>query len=363
MKVYVVEREALAKNIEFLKSRAGDTPIWAVLKGNGYGIGIIPFAKILSEHGIHQFCVTELREASALRENGFETEPILMLRETVDPAEINQLLDLHIILTVGSVDCAAILNGIAASRADMAEVHLKLDTGMGRYGFLPSETDKMISVYEYMKNIAVTGIYTHFHSAFSNDVATKRQYATFQSVVTHIQQAGYETGTVHCCNSSAFLRYPEMHCDGVRLGSAFLGRLSFPHNFPLTRIGYMEATIETLRWLPKEHTVGYGATWRAKEPTKIAVLSVGWYNGFGAERCNDTFRFRDCLRGILQNIKRILFRHNIIVTVNGHKCRVLGHIGMVNTIVDVTDIACAVGDRVICQVNPLTLKGVKIQYR
>lgn len=363
MKVYVVEREALSENIEFLKARAGETPIWAVLKGNGYGIGIIPFAKLLAEHGIKQFCVTELREASALRESGFENEPILMLRETVDPAELNQLLDLHVILTVGSVECAAVVNGIAASRADMAEVHLKLDTGMGRYGFQPSEADKMISVYEYMKNIVVSGIYTHFHSAFSNDMATKRQFAAFQAVVSHIQEAGYETGVVHCCNSSAFLRFPEMCCGGVRLGSAFLGRLSFPHNFPLKKIGYMEATIETLRWLPKEQTVGYGATWRAKEPTKAAVISVGWYNGFGADRCNDVFRFRDCARGIFQNLKRMIFRHSIIVTVNGHNCRVLGHIGMVHAVIDVTDIACAVGDRVICQVNPLTLKGVKIQYR
>ncbi len=363
MKAYIVERQDLIHNIELLMRRAGSVPIWGVLKANGYGIGLIPLAKILSEQGIRQFCVTELREAQLLRENGFAEEQILMLRSTSDPEEINQLLDLHVIMTVGSFETAIAINGVAGARSDIAEVHLTIDTGMGRYGFLPNETEKLISVYQYMKNIAVSGIYTHFNCAYRKAKLTRQQYARFMQTVHALQEAGYETGTVHCCNSSAFLRYPEMYCGGVRLGSAFLGRIPFRTELNLRQIGHMEATVEEIRWLPKGHTCGYGAAWKAKEPTKVATVGVGWYNGFGAERREDTFRVKDSIHGVLHHLKNLLFRHSILVTVNGEKCRVLGHIAMVHTFVDVTDIDCAVGDKVVLQVNPLLARGVKILYR
>lgn len=363
MKAYVVEREDLVQNITFLKKKAGATPIWAVVKGNGYGIGTVPLAKLLVEQGISRFCVTEVREAELLREADLAEEQILMLRSTSDPAEINRLLDLHVILTVGSYETAVAINGVAAQRSDMAEVHLKVDTGMGRYGFLPEEQEKLTSIYQYMKNIVVSGIYTHFNDAFGSAKRTKQQYAAFMQIVRNLQLAGYETGTVHCCNSSAFLRFPEMCCDGVRLGSAILGRLSFRHSFPLKPIGYAETEVEELRWIPQGHTVGYGGAWKAKERTRVAVVSIGWYNGFGPARENDVYRFRDSLGGVLHHLKNMVFRRSILVSVGGHKCRVLGHIGMVNTMIDVTDIQCSTADKVIMQMGPLAVKGLKIQYR
>ncbi len=361
MKAYVVERDALIHNIQLLKQKAGDTPIWGVLKGNGYGIGELPLARILYDNGISRFAVTELKEAEILREGGFTDCPILMLRSTADPAEINTLLDLNVTLTVGSYETAVAINAIAAERAAMADVHLEIDTGMGRYGFLAEEMDKIISLYEYMKNLAVTGIYTHFHSAFCSEKATRAQFAQFTQIVERLQKAGLETGMVHCCNSAAFLKYPEMHLDGVRLGSALLGRM--PFSTKLQRVGHAEAVVEELRWIPKGHTVGYGAGWKAKERTRIAVVGLGWYNGFAAERQNDLHRRRDSLRGILRELRDLLFPRNLIVTVGGHKCKVLGHVGMVNTVVDVTDVECSLGDKVEAQINPLVMKGLKILYR
>ena len=142
MKAYVVENESLSYNIEFLKRKAGDVPIWAVVKGNGYGLGLLPLAQRLAEHGIDRFCVTEVREAEQLRENGFDTAQILMLRSAENAEEINRLMDLRVILTVGSAEMADLVDGIAASRADVAEVHVKIDTGMGRFGFLPEQTEE-----------------------------------------------------------------------------------------------------------------------------------------------------------------------------------------------------------------------------
>ena len=125
--------------------------------------------------------------------------------EVFTPPQIaNAMLDLRLIFTVGSLESALVLNAIAAERAAMAEVHLKIDTGMGRYGFLPEQVDQAIRVYEYQKNLMVGGIYTHFHSAFCSERATRDQFERFQQVVRQLQAAGYETGVVHCCNSSAF---------------------------------------------------------------------------------------------------------------------------------------------------------------
>lgn len=363
MKAYVVEKEALSHNIELLQKMANGVPIWAVLKGNGYGIGVLPLARHLAEAGIDHFCVTEVREAELLRENGFEDDSILMLRSTGDPAELNRLMDLRVILTIGSWETACAINAIAAERADVVEAHLKIDTGMGRYGFLPDELDQLLPIFRYMPGLHVTGIYTHLHSAFCSQKATIAQAEAFQGVLDQLHAADCETGMAHMLNSAGLLKYPQYAMDGVRVGSAILGRVSVHGNFGLTRIGECQATVEELRWLPKGHSCGYGAGWTAKKPTRVAVFSVGWYHGFGVEMGNDLFRFRDCLRGVLRNLRQMIFKKHITVTVNGKKCRVLGHIGMLHTCVDVTNVPCAVGDPAVFDLKPLLLKGIEVVYR
>ena len=167
----------------------------------------------------------------------------------------------------------------------------------------------------------------------------------------------------HMLNSAGLLKYPEYAMDGVRVGSAILGRVSVRGSWGLVRVGECQATIEELRWLPKGHSCGYGAGWTAKKPTRVAVFSVGWYHGFGVEMGNDLFRFRDCLRGVLRNLKQMVFKKHIYVTVNGKKCRVLGHIGMLHTCVDVTKLPCAIGDTAVFDIKPLLLKGIEVVYR
>ena len=181
-----------------------------------------------------------------------------------------------------------------------AEVHVKIDTGMGRYGFLPDELDQLLPIFRYMPGLHVTGIYTHLHSAFCSQKATIAQAEAFQRVLDQLHASGCETGMAHMLNSAGLLKYPQYAMDGVRVGSAILGRVSVRGNFGLTRIGECQATVEELRWLPKGHSCGYGAGWTAKKPTRVAVFSVGWYHGFGVEMGNDLFRFRDCLRGVLR---------------------------------------------------------------
>ena len=286
-----------------------------------------------------------------------------MLRPTSEQDELRQLLQLGAILTVSSQNDAAVLNGVAQELGVQAEVHVKIDTGMGRYGFLPDELDQLLPIFRYMPGLHVTGIYTHLHSAFCSQKATIAQAEAFQGVLDQLHAADCETGMAHMLNSAGLLKYPQYAMDGVRVGSAILGRVSVRGNFGLTRIGECQATVEELRWLPKGHSCGYGAGWTAKKPTRVAVFSVGWYHGFGVEMGNDLFRFRDCLRGVLRNLRQMIFRKHITVTVNGKKCRVLGHIGMLHTCVDVTNVPCAVGDPAVFDLKPLLLKGIEVVYR
>ena len=363
MRSYVVEREALVSNIRTVKERAGGVPVWAVLKGDGYGLGIVEMARILKEQGILHYCVTEVSEAKALRDAGFVQEPILMLQPTVDRQVLEQLLDLNVICTVSSRDDAVVLNGIAGERGTVAEAHVKIDTGMGRYGFLPKEMDKILSIYQYMDGIAVSGIYTHFSSAFLSEKKTREQFEQFRYVVDQIAGKGFETGEPHCCNSAAFFRWPDMHMGGVRIGSAFLGRMSARGNFGLRRVGYCESQVEEIRWLPKGAATGYAGAWRAKKPTRLAMVPVGWYHGFGVEYGRDSFRFRDCFRGGLSLIKAWLTRKKLWVKIDGQRCPVRGHVGMLHTAVDVGRVDCHAGDTAMLDIGPLMHKGMDVEYR
>lgn len=362
MKTYVVEREKLLENIKILKEKAGSAAFYGVIKGNGYGLGLIPMAQTLREGGVDRFAVTELSEVRTLREGGFETEEILMMRATCIKEELMELLKLNATGTVASLECAQAMAEAAKEAEKPFPCHVKIDTGMGRYGFHPHESEAVAEVYG-MENLQVTGIYTHFHTAFSSEKLTRNQFSDFSAVLDSLTVRGIEPGLRHCCNSSAFIKHPEMHLDGVRVGSALLGRLSFPCDMGLSRIGWCESRVEVIRELPKGHSVGYGAAWVAKRPTKIAVCGVGYYHGFGAEHGDDIFRFRDCLRGGLHYIKAFLKKKAIYVKVGDKPARVLGHIGMVQTICDVTDIPCQVGDPIRIEINPLMLKDMEVEYR
>ncbi len=362
MKTYVVEQAALEHNIRILKEKAGDTPIYGVIKGDGYGLGLLKMAEALRNGGIDRFAVTEPQDVRRLRDNGFPEEEILMLRATELREELLELLELNATGTAGSLDCARAMNEAAREVGKTFACHIKIDTGMGRYGFHPGEIAEIAQVYE-MEHLRVTGIYTHFHSAFSSQKDTCSQFSAFKGVCDALESRGLQIGLRHCCNSSAFLKYPEMHLDGVRLGSALLGRLSFPGDMGLQKLGWCESRVELVREIPKGHSVGYGAAWRAKRPTRIAVCGVGYFDGFGAEKGNDIFRFRDCVRGGLGYVKAFLKKKAFYISINGKPARVLGHIGMVQTICDVTDIPCQVGDPIRIEINPLLKKDMDVEYR
>ncbi len=361
MKAYVIQTDDLRYNLSLLRSKAGCDTIWAVVKGNGYGLGTAELSKTLAQAGVHHFAVTDPEEVLAIRQAGLDEAEILMMESTCNPQELEMLLKLGAILTVGSRQSMEAADAAGEKLGISAQVHLKIDTGMGRFGFLPEQAEEAAKLLKQSNHLLLAGVYTHFYDA-TNAAVTEKQYVMFQQAVSALRQAGVDPGMVHCCNSSAFWLFPQYHCDAVRLGSAILGRVAFSTPTELRRVGYCQAELEEIRTLPPGHHVGYGGCWTAKRETRIAILGVGYFHGFGVERGFDLWRLQDCLRGVARYLKAFVKQKALYVQVNGKACRVLGHVGMVNMVIDVTDCPCQVGDLARVDINPLLCKGMQRQY-
>ena len=353
MNSFVIECDKLQKNILKIKEKAGRKKIYAVIKGDGYGFGLCEYAKILVDSGITALAVTEPWEVTKLRLAGIKCE-ILMLRSTALPDEIEELINADAILTVGSNEDAVTINGVAGKLNTKARVHIKIDTGMGRYGYYVSDVEKISAIYDYLDNLEPVGIYTHLNAAFGKKKHTLCQIDSVLALLSDLKRRGYNVGCAHFANSSAFYKLSEIDMlDAVRIGSAFTGRLAFPCRTGLERIGYLNSEICEIRWLEPGATVGYGGVYKAKKPRKVAIAPLGYSHGFGVEKIRDSYRFRDGIRYALQDIKRTIKGEKVYVTVNGKNARVLGHIGMLHTVIDITNISCQLGDEVQFKVNPL----------
>lgn len=354
MKRLVLEKEAIKKNITRIKAKAGSAVIFAVLTGDAYGAGLVEMAALLRDEGIAHFAISEPEEAERLRKAGFVDEELLMLRSTTDQGELEKLIDLNVICSIGSYDAGVALNGIAESRATVVEAHIQVDTGMGFGGFLPSEPDKILSMYRYLPNVALSGIYTQIHTASGGKKGAEQQVAYLQQILDLIHDAGFETGIVHAAGSHALMGYDVARLDGVRVGSALLGR-GRKEVRGLTKVGYGEARLEEIRWLPKGYTVGNDRQIVLKQPTRVAILPVGYQNGFGvaAER-----------KGSLWSVIRRWWKtRTVYVRVGSQRVRVLGRVGAFETLLDVTESKCASGDVAVFDIDPLYAKGLKREYR
>lgn len=355
MKAYIVEKDRLKNNIGIVRQAAGGRAIYGVLKGNGYGLGLVQLAHELRDSGVERFAVNEPSDAMKLRLAGFIDEEILVMNSISTEEDILEILESKAVATIGSYEAAVKLGGIAESRGDIIEAHIKIDTGMGRYGFMPSETDKIISLYRFMPRIAITGLYSHSNMAFSSDQTADKEKAALLGVAKVIREAGFDPGCIHMANSAFLFGHNMEGTDAVRVGSAFLGRMASKRGAAaaLKPVGHAEAPIGELRWLEAGHSVGYGAAYVCRDATRIAIIPFGYSDGFGVERANDLFRFRDKLRYLFHDFKLLFTKKRLYVTINGKKAPVLGHIGMVHTIVDVTRIPCEIGDTAKFELSPL----------
>ncbi len=354
MTSFIIEREKLLSNAKEIISRAGDAEVFAVVKGNGYGFGTDEYIKLLFESGIRRFAVTDSDDAVKIKNMNLSDTDILMLRSTSIPEEIKKLIDNDIILTVGSLTAAQVANDVSQEVRKTCRVHIKINTGMGRYGFLPEDSNEMRSVFTDFPSVKVCGLFTHFSCAFKSETVTKKQLDTFLKVRDCLVSDGFDCGTVHFSNSAYLFGFGAPLGDAVRIGSAFTGRIANkPSDCKLFRVGYLKSHICEIQTLPRGSKIGYGSAYTAKKEIRTAVVPVGYADGFNTEKVHDTYRFRDGIIYALSEIKRFLTKKAYYGKVGGKSCKILGHIGMTHTVLDITSVPCEVGDEVIFDVNPI----------
>ena len=277
-----------------------------------------------------------------------------MLRSTTDREELGQLIDCNVVCSVGSSETGAALNSLANERATVAEAHIQIDCGIGFGGFPMEEPEKVRMAFRDMPNVAVAGVYTHIHFVEGDDPQALANIKAFEGLLELIHRDGFETGLTHIAGSYGLMTYNFACREAVRAGSVLMGRCRRTKGDKLTEVGYGEATLSELRWLPKGHTIGFRKPLTLKKATRVAVLPVGYENGFGVSAPDKEES------GLLASL---LGDRKNTVMVGGEKVKIIGSVGARETLLDVTDVKCAVGDVVRFKLDPMFARGLKRVYR
>jgi len=370
LKELIIEKDKIKHNLNIInqiidKKEKDDNgkkvQIIAVVKGNGYGLDLVQYVKLLADNGIKIFAVATVEEALELRNGGIK-EDILMLSSTAVKSDIKKMLENNIILTIGSKEAGDAVNELAKDKK--ARVHIKIDTGFGRYGFIYSEREKMIESIKSWNNIKIEGTFSHLSLAFyGNGKESRMQFDRFIQCVEVLKMNDIETGMLHICNSSAFLRFHDMHLNAVRIGSALLGRISIPNVWGFKRVGILKSNVAEIKTLPKGYNIGYSNSYKTKKETKIAVVPCGYADGFNVVVDKDMFRKIDKLRYIVRDIKNVFKKQEIYVRINGKRLKVLGRLGMYHVTVDITGENINIGDEVLFEVSPMFVDSkIKREY-
>lgn len=346
MSRYVIDKKLLSQNISYIKEKAG-VELIGVVKGNGYGFGIKELTQILIENGIKTFAVTEVDDIEELRQVAKEQD-ILVMRSTCIEDEAKIIAQNGCIATIGSSESAKVMDKVSKDLGVKTKCHLKIDTGMGRYGFMPSQVEEAIKCYD-LENLEFTGAYTHFSSAFHNSELTKVQLEMFKDTMEQIKKAGKDVGILHASNSPALLNVDGVALDSVRIGSAFTGRVITKNKTKLNRIGSLEAEVIEIKTVPKGYAIGYNGLYKTKRETKIAIVPIGHYDGFGLTKEKEIAD----LHSVLSQLKKYLKKQQMYVRINGRMYSVIGEIGLSHTAVDITDSDVKIGDTASVDISPL----------
>lgn len=275
-----------------------------------------------------------------------------MLSSTCLKEDVQSLIENNITLTIGSVESAKIANEVANEKNIKIKAHLKIDTGFGRYGFVYTKKDDILKTIKQNSNIEFEGIFTHFSIAFYDDKITKEQFEKFMNVVKFLEENNIKFKLKHACNSSAFVKFPEMHLDAVRVGSAFVGRLSVENKIGVKKIGTLESKVAEVRTLPANFNIGYSNIYLTKKETKVAIIPVGHSDGFNVSSNRDMFRKVDKLRYIINDIKGFFKEQYLKVNINNKNYKLAGRLGMYHSTV-IVDNNVKVGDKAVYEVNPI----------
>lgn len=274
----IVDLSAIKHNVELLKKTAG-TKLLAVVKADAYGHGLVPVAKAAISAGADYLGVALLEEAIALREAGIEAPILAWL---VQPgSDFKKAIELNIDVAVASLKALQEISDASASKK--ARVHLEVDTGMTRGGFL-SEWDHLTA--ENLKNVEVVGIFSHFARADEpGEAQNDEQLTRFNEMVERVHSFGFTNVIRHLSNSAATIKNHAAAFDMVRTGIAMYGlspdvkTLGNSQSLALRPAMQLRAAMYLVKDVPADTPVGYGATESTTADTKLGVIAMGYADG------------------------------------------------------------------------------------
>lgn len=320
-----VDLTAIAQNILSIKSwLEPSTEIMAVVKANAYGHGVEKVAQVCLEQQIDNFAVSILSEGIQLRQLGIGSSVLVM--GYTPPEESKYIISHNLSQSVFSLAQATAIAREAKLLGKAARIHIKVDTGMGRVGFLPHQIEEILAVYR-LSNLQVEGIFTHFAAADDQDHSyTNRQLATFNQIIDQLKSERVELGLIHAANSAGILQHRESQFNLVRPGLIIYGMYPSPHvakaGLVLNPAMSFRSRIAFLKRVPAGTSISYSCTFHTKKESLIATLPLGYADGYPR---------------LLSNRGHVLIK--------GQMAPIVGRICMDQVMVDVTNISqVKVGD-------------------
>jgi alanine racemase len=326
-----IHLDNLAFNFNSVKSFVGkDLKYMAVVKADAYGHGAVECSKKLEQAGIDWFGVALPEEGVELRQAGIR-KLILCLGSFFEGQE-KLLLNYDLTPTIYRLDLAEKFNQAAKDRGVIADVHIKIDTGMNRVGVRSDELNEFADGLKKMTNLKVDGVMTHFASADNLDENdfTNKQIERFYNSVKLLQEKGFRPTFKDLANSPASVAHPNSRGNMVRLGGVLygLGGDVLPKNIEkpeLKAVMTLHTKITFIKRVPKGETLGYSRTFESKKDSLIATIPIGYQDGYMRQ---------------LSNIGRVL--------INGKFANVVGRVSMDWTLIDVSEIEnVKIGDEVV----------------
>ena len=354
-----IDAQNLHNNVEVLKRWSPSSSLMAVVKSEAYGHGW-EAVNLLYDYGLRKFGVASVEEAHELRKRGIKGDIYLLGGFFTEEAEM--ILEDGLTPVVSSPKELQALEELARKADKVIPFHLKVDTGMGRMGFLPQEING-----EWWKrwgnncHLSLRGVMTHFASAESDPAYTHFQFDNFLSFLGRLPENN-PSRERHCCNSAAFLAFPEMHLDLSRVGIAFWGvspwgrKATLPLDLkPVMRI---KARVKQVKTLPPGSSVGYGGTFTTSRETKIAIISIGYSQGLFRSLSN---RMEVLVRGKRAPSRGNISMDQMTVEVTGIEGVEKGDIATVVgkegkeevTIEEIADLAHTVPHEVLCSLGKI----------
>lgn len=284
-----INLKAISDNLKLIKKIAGKkVKVMSIVKSNAYGHGAVEVAKRLQKNKVDIFGVITLGEALELKKNGIKTPVLILMPGFVKQAE--EIVKNGFRQTVCTLEMAKALSNAAKKLNKKAIVHIKVDTGMGRLGIYPEETLDFMNKIKKYGNIEIEGIFTHFSSADENNLNyTKKQLDIFKNLIKKLSENGINIPLKHAACSAAVMKFAGSYLNVIRPGLMLYGILpyfSFSSRFKLKPALSFKTRVIFVKTIKKGTFVGYSRTFKAKKETKVAVLGVGYVDGYSRRLSN-----------------------------------------------------------------------------